>query len=405
MEVATTLNLGVVSQGLVEAQEGDDTIKVTGTGVTSASLKAGVGDDLMSITGGITDGSLFGGTGNDSFDFSGGRATGLIDTGSGVDSILLGTSGDSITLTGALTSTSVNAGAGNDSLVISANLSAASIEGGSGDDTLNLTAGSSLLATTIKGGAGADKISLYGANDVVFDVVSRDDVIGGTGADTLLFTGSVLKSVIQAGSGNDSIVMSGTGMTANTIDLGVGTDTLKFTKETNADTVTLTSTTITGAKSITYEKAATAAVITTGAGADAVIFEAALAGAGPIETNSGNDSIQFLKSAAFTGGGANLGAGADSVYGADVISNSTISGGAGKDTFMISTLSNAAIYGGSDIDSVNITGSLYGATVDFVLVKLFSSQLALLIPQSLVLVTTPSLLVRICRQLPRLMVA
>ena len=29
---------------------------MTGTGVTSASLKAGVGDDLMSITGGITDG-------------------------------------------------------------------------------------------------------------------------------------------------------------------------------------------------------------------------------------------------------------------------------------------------------------------------------------------------------------
>ena len=46
--------------------------------------KAGVGDDLMSITGGITDGSLFGGTGNDSFDFTGGRATGFVDTGSGV---------------------------------------------------------------------------------------------------------------------------------------------------------------------------------------------------------------------------------------------------------------------------------------------------------------------------------
>ena len=63
-----SINIGVVSKGLVEAQEGNDTIKVTGTGVTSASLKAGIGDDLMSITGGITDGSLFGGTGNDTFD-------------------------------------------------------------------------------------------------------------------------------------------------------------------------------------------------------------------------------------------------------------------------------------------------------------------------------------------------
>ena len=32
---------------------------------------------------------------------------------------------------------------------------------------------------------------------------------------------------------------------------------------------------------------------------------------------------------------------------------------------MISTLSNAIIYGGSDADSVSITGSLYGGTVDF----------------------------------------
>ena len=39
-------------------------------------------------------------------------------------------------------------------------------------------------------------------------------------------------------------------------------------------------------------------------------------------------------------------------------SDSTISGGAGQDTFLISTLSNAAIYGGDDADSVNITGSL-----------------------------------------------
>ena len=64
-------------RGYVEAGVGNDTIKVTGKGVTSASLKAGVGDDLMSITGGITDGSLFGGTGNDSFNFFGGRATGV----------------------------------------------------------------------------------------------------------------------------------------------------------------------------------------------------------------------------------------------------------------------------------------------------------------------------------------
>ena len=166
-------------------------------------------------------------------------------------------------------------------------MSSASLQGGAGDDTIQFTSGSvSILATTIKGGAGADKVGLYGANDVVFDLVSGDDIIGGTGADTLLFTNTVSNSVIQAGSGNDSLVLSGTGMTGNTIDLGVGTDTIKFTKATNADTVTVTSTTISGAKSITYEKAATAVAITTAAGADVVVFEAAVSGAGTIATNS-----------------------------------------------------------------------------------------------------------------------
>ena len=281
----------------------------------------------------------------------------------------MGAAADSVTLSGVLTSTTLTAGTGADSIVVNANVASGYFDisaGSSGaDDTLNFLPSSvSVVSTTIKGGAGTDQISLYGANDVVLDVSSMDSVFGGTGADTLLFTGSVLKSSIVAGSGNDSIVMAGTGMTGNTIDLGVGTDTIKFTTATNADDVTVTSTTISGAKSLTYEKAATAVGITTGAGADVVVFEGAVSGAGVISTNSGNDSIQFLKSAAFTGG-ANLGAGADSVYGADVISNSTISGAAGKDTFLISTLSNAAIYGGSDQDSVNITGSLYGATIDF----------------------------------------
>ena len=157
--------------------------------------------------------------------------------------------------------------------------------------------------------------------------------------------------------------MSGDGMTSDYIDLGAGIDTLKFTKASDKDTVTLTSTTITGAKSITYQTAVTAPAITTGAGADVVVFEDALSGSGVINTHSGNDSIQFLKSVGLSI--ADLGAGADSIYGADVISSGSISGAAGADTFLISTLSNAAIYGGSNADSINISGSLYGATVDF----------------------------------------
>ena len=180
--------------------------------------------------------------------------------------MLLGASADSITLTGALTSTSVTAGSGADSILIKSNVSSGYFDISAGtqdsgveiaDDTLNfLPSSAAAVSTTIKGGVGIDVVSLYGASDVVFDVSSGDMVFGGTGADTMLFTGSVVNSTINAGSGSDSIVMSGTGpssaMTGNSIDLGLGVDTLLFTTATTNDTVTLASTTITGAKSLTY---------------------------------------------------------------------------------------------------------------------------------------------------------
>ena len=61
--------------------------------------QAGVGDDLMSITGGTTM-ALFGGVGNDSFNFVGGRVSAVLDTGAGADSVLLSdTLNDTVTLT------------------------------------------------------------------------------------------------------------------------------------------------------------------------------------------------------------------------------------------------------------------------------------------------------------------
>ena len=82
--------------------------------------------------------------------------------------------------------------------------------------------------------------------------------------------------------------------------------------------------------------------------------EAAVSGAGVIATVS----IQFLKDSAFTT--ANLGLVMTLSYG-PVISNSTIR----VLVVLIITLSVAAIYGGADQDSVSVSGSLYGATVDF----------------------------------------
>ena len=88
--------------------------------------------------------------------------------------------------------------------------------------------------------------------------------------------------------------MSGDSMSSDYIDLGVGVDTLKFTKASIQDTVTVASTTISGAKSITYQSAVTAPAITTAAGADVVVFEEALSGSGVIRPTRG--MIQFSSS-------------------------------------------------------------------------------------------------------------
>ena len=178
-------------------------------------------------------------------------------------------------------------------------------------------------------------------------------------------------------------------MTGNNIDLGSGTDTIKFTTATNADTVTVTNTTIGGAKTLIYEKTASNIGITTGAGADLVKFEDTQDLDGSIYTNSGNDSIQFLKNGDVAR--VDLGAGADSLYGAQILDESTFVGGAGQDTFLISTLSNSLVQGGADKDSVVITGSLMVPPSTSELARAFTLSVGATTAQSMVvLVTTPS---------------
>ena len=235
--VLTASTSALFPRDLFKAGVGNDTIKVTGTGVTSASLKAGIGDDLMSITGGITDGSLFGGTGNDSFNFIGGRASGLLTPELVLTLFSWCFGADTVTLTGALTSTTLKAGDGDDSIVHQSNVSAGLIS--------RWTPGRILLTSLL---------ILQASWEPPLRVIQVKTKSVST-AETMLsltlrlMTTSSLELVqipcslpvqsfitsIQAGSGNDSIVMAGVGvtsnqMTGNTIDLGVGTDTIKFTR-------------------------------------------------------------------------------------------------------------------------------------------------------------------------------
>ena len=74
-------------------------------------------------------------------------------------------------------------------------------------------------------------------------------------------------------------------MTGNTIDLGVGTDTVKFTEISTADTVT-----VTARPSLVLAfptKNSHVTLITTGSGADSIVFKDQVSGDTVITTNSG----------------------------------------------------------------------------------------------------------------------
>jgi Ca2+-binding RTX toxin-like protein len=166
------------SQNLViQAGEGNDTIKV-GKGVNvKLTLDGGTGNDNINVDKDITTGQkIDGGDGNDKI--TGGKGNDEIRGGKGNDNIKAG-EGDDV----------VEAGEGNDV-----------VDGGDGRDYINGSTGDDKLL----GGKGSDTI--YGGD-------GKDNIQGGDGDDYL--EGSKGNDTIQGGKGND--ILSG----------GIGDDTLK----------------------------------------------------------------------------------------------------------------------------------------------------------------------------------
>ena len=158
------------------AGSGNDSIVVAGTAITS-TLRAGVGDDLMSIAGGIALVRCMAAMAMTALTSLVVLLLALVDTGSGVDSVLLGASCRQHHLDRCVDQHFCDCWCGADSILVKANVASGyfDISAGAGNDTLNLLSSSvSAVSTTIKGGAGADVVSLYGANDVVFNVSSGD---------------------------------------------------------------------------------------------------------------------------------------------------------------------------------------------------------------------------------------
>ena len=196
----------------IDAGAGDDTIEVRGSG-SGVSISGGENDDLITI-GGSVSGIADGGAGNDT----------IRNTGTGVMTLRGGDDDD--LLVGATAGDVLEGGQHNDTLEGLARR----YLGGAGDDLIRATSMfSSPDAIVVDGGADTDtlEIILTGNADLL--------TVTGVGAGTVSYTLAsasprsldVENVTIFAGAGDDHIVLDdiprlGSGMTAVTVDLGVG---------------------------------------------------------------------------------------------------------------------------------------------------------------------------------------
>lgn len=174
---------------------------IVNSGTIQGNVMLGGGDDVYNGTGGKLVGTVFGGDGNDTL--TGGNGDDRFDGGTGNDTISGGAGNDTASYTDATGAVSVNltisgsqnvgGGAGSDTLISIENL-----EGSNFDDTLRGNAGDNLIS----GLAGKDKLDLSdGGNDTA---------LGGDGNDTVLM-GAALTAAdsIDGGVGIDTVVLKG----------------------------------------------------------------------------------------------------------------------------------------------------------------------------------------------------
>ena len=209
------IGLSGIQQAILTGGTTDNTFDVSGwTG--SATLTGGGGLDTIVSTvdasalltnalftrsngasfvlSGIASAILSGGAGNETLDATGFSGTAWLYGGSGADTLLAGSGNDYL-----------DGGTGNDSLV-----------GGAGIDILNgaTGAGDTLMAglgdTTIYGSPFADVIDAAAGNDLIYGDGGSDNITGGAGNDTIV--GGTGAATIFGGTGSDLIFDGGAGV-------------------------------------------------------------------------------------------------------------------------------------------------------------------------------------------------
>jgi Ca2+-binding RTX toxin-like protein len=337
-------------------------------------LFGGAGNDTL--TGGAGDDQVFGEAGNDRMIWNPGDGTDLFEGGDGIDTAEVngGNGAEVFTITAngsrvrfdriSPAPFSIDIGT-TENLVLSVN---------GGDDTITASNGlSSLIKLTLDGGDGNDTITGGDGNDMLIGGNGNDTINGGRGSDTaLLGTGDDTfvwnpgdgSDVVDGGDGTDTLVFNGAnvneimsisanrGHVSLTRDVGAVTmdlanvEQIQLNASGGTDTIAVGDLTGTGVTQVSINLAA----ITTGT-PDGAVDQVT------VNATKGDDHIDIVGSSAAV---AVLGLAAQvQIANPDTTDTLTVSGGAGNDTIIASTLPASVmklvIDGGAGNDT--ITGS------------------------------------------------
>jgi Ca2+-binding RTX toxin-like protein len=258
-------------------------VTVTLNGATQVAISGGAGADLISnfanivgsqfadsLTGDVNANSIGGGVGDDTIDGGNDALVDTLDGGLGANTLSFASlatgSGVTVTLNGA-TQVAIGGGAGADLISNFANIvgsqyadnltgdgNANTIEGGAGNDVLSGGAGSdtvsfasagAAVAVNLNAGAVAAVAGYYAGvagatatgSATGTDALSAfENILGGAGNDSLF--GDNTSNSIVGGAGNDWID-GGSGNVSDTLDGGLGTNTVSYILAGNAVTVSL----------------------------------------------------------------------------------------------------------------------------------------------------------------------
>lgn len=306
----------------------------------------------------------------------------------GAQQVPVGTSGDD-ELEGTVLDDAISAGAGDD--VVFAGAGNDTVDGGTGDDELHGEAGNDTLRggegdDLLVGGAGNDRLEGGEGDDTLEGGEGDDILIGGAGSDTLI-GGAGNDSItagagdtVEAGAGDDVIVVEGEAGDWTGVDAGEGND----------EVINLSSGRIAGglmlgagndklANSGLIAAGADGVAVDMGAGDDVVNLYIGSQIGGAILLGEGNDRLtadMYMNADLTVDGGAGddqitTSFGNDTIFGGagnDLIfaeaGNDRIDAGAGDDT-ILADLGDDVIDGGEGFDTLDLSRATGPVTVDF----------------------------------------